>query len=255
MNEISLKELYAGLQEKMIIKLRCGEKAFNHPVEIGDTTEADWIKWLRDYLPQRYKVDGGIIIDCNGKQSDQIDIVIYDQQYSYLIFHQGDKLLIPAESVYAVFEVKPVLNKANMKYAGEKAKSVRELYRTSVGIKHAGGKYPPKLPHNIIAGILTNDMSWKRQIIQHVVENLQTDDSHKRLDLVCSLSSNTFVADYDVDPTVEQEQKAKLRFCHKEESLVFLLLSLLKKLQDIGTVPAIDFMKYAEALSISTQNI
>ena len=37
-------------------------------------------------------------------------------------------------------------------------------------------------------------------------------------------------------------------FCEKDESLVFLLLNLLRRLQDIGTVPAIDFSKYAEGI-------
>lgn len=90
---------------------------------------------------KRYKVDKGIVIDSTGKQSEQIDLIIYDAQYSYLVFRQNDTLLIPAESVYAVFEVKQNLNKERIEYAGAKAKSVRELLRTSAPIKHAGGEY------------------------------------------------------------------------------------------------------------------
>ena len=42
------------------------------------------------------------------------------------------------------------------------------------------------------------------------------------------------------------KEKANIQFCDGENSLVFLLLNLLKKLQDIGTVPAVDFTKYAQ---------
>lgn len=63
-------------------------------------------------------VDKATIIDSAGNQSEQIDLVIYDAQYSYLVFTQGNRKLIPAESVYAVFEVKQELNKAYIEYAG-----------------------------------------------------------------------------------------------------------------------------------------
>ena len=249
MPEISLSELYTHMQNEMKEKLSTGSAAFVHPGTKGDEVEANWIEWLRNYLPKRYAVDKGIIINYTGAQSDQIDVVIYDTQYSYFVFHHDNSLLIPAESVYAVFEVKPNLNKEHMEYAGEKAQSVRTLYRTSAPIKHAGGQYPPKPLHEIISGILTTKSDWVSPIVSHVVENLQT-DRLKRIDIVSSMSAgtyiagnNTFIDDYKDGTTPE------VKFCEKNESLVFLLLNLLKKLQDIGTVPAIDFSKYAEAIN------
>ena len=143
MPEINLSELYADMQQEMLTKLISGAHAVKHAGSKGDNTEANWIEWFQSYLPKRYKVDKAIIIDSTGKESDQMDLVIYDAQYSYLVFHQGDTKLIPAESVYAVFEVKQELNKEYIEYAGEKAKSVRSLPRTSARIKHAGGDYDP----------------------------------------------------------------------------------------------------------------
>ena len=124
MPEIDLSGLYAEMQKEMLQKLQTGAFSVIHPGTKGDNTEANWIKWFQEYLPERYKVDKAIIIDSSGKQSQQIDLVIYDAQYSYLVFHQGDTKLIPAESVYAVFEVKQELNKEYIEAAGEKAKSV-----------------------------------------------------------------------------------------------------------------------------------
>lgn len=54
------------------------------------------------------------------------------------------------------------------------------------------------------------------------------------------IDNNTFEIDYC------EEVKPSIKFCDKDESLVFFLLNLLKKLQNIGTVPAIDIGKYAE---------
>ena len=51
-----------------------------------------------------------------GAFSDQIDVVVFDRQYSLFIFlHQG-QTVIPAESVYAVFEAKHTLNAELVRY-------------------------------------------------------------------------------------------------------------------------------------------
>ena len=115
MQKINLSDLYTSMQQEMLQKLKSGTTAFLHPGTKGDNTEANWIEWFRAYLPKRYCVDKGVVIDSEGRQSEQIDLIIYDAQYSYLVFHQGESLLIPAESVYAVFEVKQNLNKQHIR--------------------------------------------------------------------------------------------------------------------------------------------
>lgn len=249
MPEIKLSTLYAGMQREMLQKLQTGAFPLIHSGTKGDNTEANWIEWFRAYLPERYKVDKAIIIDSTGKESDQMDLVIYDAQYSYLVFHQGDTKLIPAESVYAVFEVKQELSKEYIEYAGEKAKSVRLLHRTSARIKHAGGDYDPKPLHEILAGVLTTRSAWVSPIASNVAKYVLDRGYEDRLDFVCSISDNTFVIDHNSFVNqYDAAQKPSIRFCEKDESLVFLLLNLLRRLQDIGTVPAIDFSKYAEGI-------
>ena len=190
MGKIDLSEMYKDIQEEMIASLNLSSP-IPHPTMKGDATEYDWINFFSKYLPKRYSVDKGIIIDSNGDTSDQIDIIIYDTQYSYFVFNKSNEnnktVIIPVESVYAIFEVKPMLNKANMKYAEKKAASVRKLYRTSVPIRHAGGYYPPKELHEILAGLLTTKFDWSSPIQDNVINKLNEESHYKRLDLVCSI--------------------------------------------------------------------
>lgn len=252
MPEIDLTELYVGMQKEMLQKLSTGAKAVVHSGTKGDNTESNWINWFQEYLPNRYKVDKGIVIDSTGKQSEQIDLIIYDAQYSYLVFRQNDTILIPAESVYAVFEVKQILNKKWIEYAGDKAKSVRELLRTSAPIKYAGGEYPPKELHEILAGVLTTKCDWKMPIDGMVVKHVRALERENRLDFVCSISNNTFVIENN---TFMNQYSAtdypEILYCEENMSLVYLQLNLLRRLRDIGTVPAIDYSKYAEIISSS----
>lgn len=252
MEKIDLSEMYKEIQIEMMSSLNLSSPIPN-PTMKGDATEYDWINFFSKYLPKRYSVDRGIIIDSNGDTSKQIDIIIYDTQYSYFVFNKYNEknktLMIPAESVYAVFEVKQSLNNANMEDAEEKAKSVRKLNRTSAPIRHAGGNYPPKKLHEISAGLLTTKFGWNSQIQDNVIEKLRSEGHDERLDLVCSIdcctvsvNTNTFIVDY------KKEKKYDIEFCDEEHSLIFLLLSLLKKLQDIGTAPAIDFEAYRKPI-------
>lgn len=253
MSTVNLPNIYCGMQAEMLQTLCTGAEAFTHSGTRGDTTEANWISWFRTYLPNRYAVDKAIIIDAHGNCSDKIDLVIYDAQYSPLVFKQNDNKLIPAESVYAVFEVKQDLNKAHMEYAQGKAKSVRSLQRSSVPIRHAGGQYAPKPLHEILAGILTTRSAWEAPIEHNVEKYLGINDHNKRLDFVCSISNSTFIVDNNIFiEDFDETAQPNIRFCEREKFLVFLLLNLLKRLQEVGTVPAINYSDYADSIDSDT---
>lgn len=242
-----LNEIYKTMRNDMIAQLNYGIIPLAHPGTKGDDTELNWIQWFKNYLPKRYNVTKGIIVDSNGNQSHQIDVIIYDAQYSYLVLHHNDTKIIPAESVYAVFEVKPNLNKETMEYASKKVKSVRELYRSSARIKHAGGEYDPKPLHEIVGGLLTTGCDWQSPITTNVVKYINGCTKIERLDVVCSINNSTFIVDNNIFvPGYKADGKYPIRYCTGEKVLIFLLLNILKKLQDIGTVPAIDFSQYGK---------
>jgi hypothetical protein len=94
-------------------------------------------------------------VDSKGQFSDQIDVVIFDRQYSPFIFRFEGQVIVPAESVYAVFEAKQVINAGQAAYAQDKVQSVRRLMRTSLPIPHAGGTFPPKPLPYVLARLLT----------------------------------------------------------------------------------------------------
>src|ERR1700721_930198 len=123
--KVNLKEIFKGLQTQMEAKLTFNRKVVNHPTAKGTATELEWTEMLSTYLPKRYCADCAFVIDADGNISEQIDIVIFDRQYSPFILRQNGVTYIPAECVYAVIEVKQDLSKKNIAYAKKKAASVR----------------------------------------------------------------------------------------------------------------------------------
>ncbi len=64
---------------------------------------------LSTYLPHRYRADKAFVVDSKGVFSEQIDVVVYDRQYSSFIFQYEGQTIVPTESVYAVFEAKQTI--------------------------------------------------------------------------------------------------------------------------------------------------
>lgn len=244
-NDTILSTLFKALQQDMLSKATFSA-VLSHPVDKGDNAEECWIRWFNKYLPNRYKASKATLIDSTGAISDQIDIVIYDSQYSYLAFNQNDVLYLPVESAYAVFEVKQDLTKDHLEYASKKAESVRALKRTSAPIPYAAGVYEPKPLHHIIAGILTTKSGWAEPFGYPFSSYIRQCHEYAYIDCGCILESGAFFVSPEND---------EISISSPDESLVFFFLQLLILLQKIGTVPAIDLREYMKALHVDKKKI
>lgn len=237
---IELRLLFRDLQAELEGRLGTARRNLSHPGAKGSVTEGEWTSLLCAYLPKRYAVSKGFVVDVAGRISDEIDIIIHDRHFSPLLFHHAQTCYVPAESVYAVLEVKPELSLENIRYAGQKASSVRVLHRTSTQIAHAGGIYAPRNVHRILAGILTSTSSW-RDPTASINSALQSLDAESRLDFGCAARDVAFRATYENGLSSEISRSG--------DELVFLLLNLLRSLQVIGSAPAIDYGAYLASLN------
>ena len=236
-----LRDAFAGVHGRLAFDLEDAAKTITHDGKRGEVTESDWLRVIRSYMPNRYAVESGIIIDSDGKTSDQIDIVIYDPHYTPVLLTRKPNRYIPAEAVYAVLEAKPSINKERLEYAGAKAATVRRLKRTSVPIVHAGGVFPARPVFKIAAGIVAAKVDWVDgfgESFQRVIRSAELLDVH-RIDCGCGLSSGAFDTFSD---------DGELTFGEEQAGLVFFMFRLLNHLQSLGTVRAIDWNAYASIL-------
>ena len=86
MTNWSLSALLGSLHDDIERRLGEARAILGHPVEKGDASEAIWIDLLARYLPRRYQARQAYVVDAEGSFSEQIDIVIFDRQYSPIIF-------------------------------------------------------------------------------------------------------------------------------------------------------------------------
>ena len=243
-----LTEILDGLQARLEGDLRGSRAAITHSGARGEASEEDWLRVLNDHLPRRYQADRAFVIDSRGECSEQIDVVIYDRQYSPFLYNQSNQRYVPSESVYGVLEVKQDLSREHVLYAGQKAASVRRLHRTSAPVPHVEGVATPRPVPRILAGILAYQSSWTPPFGDPFRDSMVGLAPEHQLDIGCALLHGTFEAQYGAPGEVA------LTVIEDSRSLVQFLLRLLSLLQVLATAPAINYRAYLKRFERGGEN-
>lgn len=228
-----LKSLHGEVEER----LARARAAMGHNVAKGDASESVWLDVLGRYLPKRYTVANAFVVDSQGNFSEQLDLVIFDRQYSPFIFEMDGQCVVPAESVYAAFEAKQAMNAEQIAYAQKKIESVRKLVRTSLPIPHAGGQYEAKEPQHILGGLVTLQSDWKPPLGDSLAEAIKAGDGSQQLDLGCVAAAGYFTND-----------KNGISMYASDKAATAFIFELLARLQDVATVAMVDIRAYAKWL-------
>lgn len=240
MSDWTLTVLLQSLHEEIEERLARVRKTILHPGDKGDASEGVWIELLDRYLPKRYQVARAHVVDSLGQISQQIDVVVFDRQYSPFIFTLDKKIFIPAESVYAVFEAKQTVDAGLVAYAQEKVASVRRLHRTSLPIPYAGGVYPAKPLIPILGGVLAFESEWSPAMGAPLMSALKKEAGDAQLDMGCIAAHGHFL---------RQSPSDEYEFVAGGKPATAFLFRLISRLQFSGTVPMIDVDAYARWLT------
>lgn len=105
----------------------------NARVAIGNYHEEILKIAIKNFLSDRYSVKTGYIYYDDQNISDQIDILIIDENYSFsYLFKEGDFAIIKPEAVICAIEVKSVLNKVNLEQAILNITRAKEIKQKSL---------------------------------------------------------------------------------------------------------------------------
>lgn len=114
----------------------------SHPLEKGRILEHIAVNFLRRFLPTRYSLGYGFVVNAEGKKSRQIDIVIYDAIDNVPIFLSDAIGIFPVECVFAAIEVKTKLDKKELRSTLSSVKQLRSLKGSKeyMVLTHQSGK-------------------------------------------------------------------------------------------------------------------
>lgn len=99
-----IKENYLTMGNDIVNQLKyiCGQSTVQ-----GSNREEIWKSMFERIIPQKFNIERSVfIVDSKGNISKEVDLAIYDEQYTPYIFKYGMIKFIPVEAVAAVVECK-----------------------------------------------------------------------------------------------------------------------------------------------------
>ncbi len=241
-------------------------KSINHNVVKGTTRENIIVRnFLNPYIPKKYSIDSGVIVDINNQQSKQQDIVIYDEFYSPVLKDLDSNKLFFPESVFTVIEAKSNLNKIDINDIIEKSVSVRKLTKS---FKDKIVISPELIIRSIVTPIQCIGIAFESK---KTLEGLRIDFREAKNSIKYS-ESLSFIAvlngkndetgillhcnkhnlnQIELIPNTDSKI-GLLKFKDPGETLLFVYLMIMEHLHNSGIIyPTPDYHKYAKNYGLS----
>lgn len=128
-----LSRIYANYEYSNRRMVEEMELSTEHGGLTGGYREGMWVSFFRSIVPMKYQLaQGVIIIDSGGRVSHEVDIAVYDEQYTPYVFQYNTLKFIPIEAVVMVIECKSKSYEPTELI--EWSKSIQELTPVASGI-------------------------------------------------------------------------------------------------------------------------
>lgn len=149
-------------------------KVLEHHGLKGDVREQALSVFLEKHLPEKFRVGSGIVVNSDGEQSRQQDIIIYDAFNAPLLLNEENTKIIPVESVYGTIEVKSTLSKKELITCINNIKSIKTLSTS-----------PHPIPHGFVFAY--QSQSSLETVCENVVELNKEVNWEHRINTICIL--------------------------------------------------------------------
>lgn len=211
----------------------------------GDEVEDLIREKISLFLPERYLVKQGHVVNSEGKVSNQLDIIIFDRLNTPKFFEStNNTVFYPIESVLAIGEIKKTLRSKDLIEFGKKIKFLKEdMKRVLVPNSIYGGNLKGDSTFSDLVNMFS-DRKYKNPLFSFVfaidVENitdLEIDDEGKFMpNDVYILNDSLFLAgkieNNKIVTQIEDEQDRIEGLIHIKKSGVLCLATLFNRLID-----------------------
>lgn len=211
---MDINEIFQSIATNMLTEFEHTQTQIKHMGERGSEREAVLRSFLSAYLPTRYGISSGEIVDYQGGTSHQCDLIIYDHYNCPLLLAGRDVRIFPAESVLAVIEVKSVLSAKEIEDSIDKIRDLKNLTREN-------GPIP--------GIIFAYKSGWENEPIMRTVTEFQKHyrqfQGHQLVDLVCILDDGIISLDtvYEGFTIVDRDLSDRCMLAHVQLDVSVLL--------------------------------
>lgn len=195
---------YNQLEKSIVGQLKF---AYKHGTTIGSFREDVWKSLFDMIIPKKFAIERSVfIIDSYGHISKEVDLAIFDEQYTPYIFKYGQLKFIPIEAVAVVVECKST---------GLKSKSL-ESWADSINILKTSDNAVVRLANSLI----NNSDEGKKTNKENTNNKIQTKTQTctRPLKILCHLKKSTgpdVENLFDIVIHTANKEKLKVNYIYK----------------------------------------
>lgn len=109
------------------LRLEAALQIIEHNPTRGTSAENLLRSLLLEYLPGRWSIGNGFLVDAEGNASKQVDALIYDAMTASAIYRDGELVVLPTGTAAVAIEVKSILDEQAVADAVDNAMSVKSI--------------------------------------------------------------------------------------------------------------------------------
>lgn len=199
-----IKENYEYMEQVICNEL---ELASEHNGLSGHCREERWMDFFRKIIPMKFAMEQGVmIIDSDGGISKEVDIAVFDNQYTPYLFQYGSLKFIPIEAVAVAIECKSEDWDADS--LRKWSESIENLNTAPTGISRMVSGYT--------IGITNNSQKATRPI--KILASMKKNAKGETIDQVKG-SFDILISESRVKNESDQKISLKVEIPHKEKTL------------------------------------
>lgn len=134
MAEADFEKYWQFRMDGVTSRLRAAQQIVAHPGTRGTLAENLLRESIREFLPQRWAVGTGFVMNEDGIRSNQVDLLIYDQLTMSPIYRDGDFVILSPGTARVAIEVKSSLDKREIPIAYNNICSIKRVDPSVMGL-------------------------------------------------------------------------------------------------------------------------
>ncbi|MFV2045394.1 MAG: DUF6602 domain-containing protein [Anaerolineales bacterium] len=232
---MDVNQIFDGIGQKMLNEFDHISSQLPQAAAVGADREDALSKFLAEFLPTKFAVSRGFVMDHEGTVSSECDIVVYDPASCPLLYVEERNRVFPCEAVAATIEVKSRLSSANLEDAMGKIRRIKSMRR------QAGP----------LAGVIFAYRSqWSKDPITSLADRIQVlhtgVDPSQFMDLVCVLDSGL------VELTELEGEASLMAYVELKKPVLFMFFVRLLDILESAHPSSPNYSMYSQGIEIGT---
>ncbi len=196
---MDLKGIFDEVSNQMKSDFAKAQKSLSHAGLKGGANEEAVRRFLRHYLPRTLDITTGLLVDSQGGQSRQLDVIIADSAKTPILYESAEIRVIPVECAYAVVEVKAFLDKTELGKAYENMRSAKSLVKKAYfeekgAIIHTHSLYGMEWDHwPLHYFVFAFDSAGIDSVLSNLNSIQGSDEVHQRIGSICILEKGVIL--------------------------------------------------------------